>query len=180
MIYTRKQKNGVLKPLREDHEAALDLIEGFDGALVGLQFEGKTSLGRHLKQIRTIIDFFLKRFTKHTKLEEQIIFPYLASHIPKLNSVLQLLCSEHEELRKSIKELELLVDIFSNNISRIDQAKTIQKIREISTYLIYLLRHHIEVEHTGIYQMIDSELRQNEKKELQKMLNGKVTSYVER
>ncbi len=168
MKRTQVGKDGVLKPLREDHQAALDLIEQLDTALVGLQFEGKNSVGRHLKQIRSVIDFFLERFVKHTELEEQIVFPYLASHVPKLHLVLPLLCSQHEEFRKSIKDLEVLIEIFSNNVSKIDQAKTIQKIREIGTYLIYLLRHHIQVEHTSIYKMIDSELRKDEKEQLER------------
>ncbi len=166
MKRTQVGKDGVLKPLRKEHKAALNLIEQLDAAVVGLQFEGKTSIGRHLKQIRCVIDFFLERFSKHTELEEQIIFPYLASHIPKLGLVLPLLCSQHKELRKSIEDLELLIELFSNNVSKIDQAKTIQKIREIGIYLIYLLRHHIEVEHTSIYKMFDSELRKDEKEQL--------------
>lgn len=180
MKRTQVGKDGVLKPLRKEHETALNLIEQLEGALVGLQFEGKTSVGRHVKQIRSVIDFFLGRFAKHTELEEHIIFPYLAAHVPKLDLVLPLLCSQHEELRKSIEDLEPLIELFSNNVSKVDPAKTIHKIREIGTYLIYLLRHHIEVEHTSIYKIIDHELRQNEKNELKKKLNGKAASHNER
>lgn len=170
----------ILKPLLKEHQIALDLIEQLDTALIGLQFEGKTSVGRHLKQVHSVLDFFLERFAKHTELEEQIIFPYLASHIPKLDSVLPLLCSQHEEFRKSIEDLQVLIDLFSNRTSALDQAKTVLKIREIGTYLIYLLRHHIEVEHQSIYKLIETELRPDEKKELQKKLNGKAVSNVER
>ena len=180
MSQTQSEKNGVLKSFREDHRNALTQVAKLDEALLGLQFEGKTSAGLHLNQIRSVIGFFLTSFAEHTELEDQIVFPYLASHIPKIELVLPFLHSEHEALEENLKHLEVLINLFSDKPSEAHQLRIITQLREVGAYLIYLLRHHIEAERTSIYQMIDSELRPNERKELKERLNGKAISHVER
>ncbi len=179
MKHTQAAESRILQLLEKEHQQALEQIDQLDVALVGLQFEGKTSVGRNVKQIRSVLQFFLRRFIKHTEREEQIIFPFLTSHIPRLVSVFPLLCSQHQEFRKSTEDLQLLVSVFSNYKSNLDQTRTTEKIREVGTYLIYLLRHHIEVECQSIYKMINCELRRDEKEELERRLKNHTVKLVQ-
>ncbi len=173
MKHIQAQQHGILELLEDEHQQALKQIEQLDIAIVGLQFEGKTSMGRHVKQIGSILQFFLRRFIKHMEREERVIFPFLSSHIPRLVSVFPLLCSQHNEFKKSAKDLQLLIHGLSNDKANLDQTRTIQKFCEVGTYLIYLLRHHIEVEYQTIYKMINCELRRDEKEELETRLKNR-------
>ena len=175
MSDVRMTKDGVLALLNEEHQMALDKIECLDTALVGLQFEGKSSVGRNLKQLRSVLGFFQGKLMKHMKLEEQVIFPFLKSHVPKLDSVLGLLCSQHEDFKGNFEDLQLFAGMLSNQISKSGYSKIIRKLREVGTYLIYLLRHHIQLEHQNVYNMINCELSRNEKRELERRVKEKAT-----
>ncbi len=147
---------------------ALNKMKQLDTALTGFQFEGKSSVGRNLKQVHSVLQFCDGTLMKHMKLEEQIIFPFLASHVPKLDSVLRILCSQHEDFRKSLEDLRFFVNLYSSEASKSDSSRTIHKLRELGAYLIYLLRHHMQVENESVYQVIDRELRSGERKALEK------------
>ena len=172
MSDTRMSEAGISVFLEEDHQMTLDTLENLDMALLGLQFEGKSSRGKNLKQLRSILGFFQGRLMKHMEREEQVIFPFLESHVPKLASVIHLLEAEHEDFKKNLKGFRaLLQEIFGgrNGMSRVN---TINEIRKTGIYLIYLLRSHVRAESKAVYQILERELRPAEKKELVRQIAG--------
>ncbi|MBI4358800.1 MAG: hemerythrin domain-containing protein [Candidatus Omnitrophica bacterium] len=162
-----KVANEFLAQLEEAHKSAFGEIKKFEEAASNLQFEGKTSIGRNLKQVRSSLDFFRSSLLQHIDLEEKILFPFLKLHIPKLESVIHLVVTEHEDARRNFDDLELFLDSLSNQMSEMDRAKMMKKVQDTATYLVYLLKNHLRVEDKGIYEVAGHELKVEEKKELE-------------
>lgn len=91
------QGTQALDPLETSHESFLDVLDHFQNLLRGIHFEGKVRLGENLKQMSAVITFFKKDIYRHFKREEEILFPFLKSHIPKLEIATLLLAAEHQD-----------------------------------------------------------------------------------
>jgi len=157
----------ILTAFNKTHQKVLVKVEQLDRALTNFQFEGKSSQGRNLKRIRSVLKFFQEELIDHIELEEQIVFPFLESHIPKLELVIQVLRSEHEDLRRNLGDLQLFLNVLSDGKSQTTHSKIVHKILETGTYLIYLLRNHIRIEDKSVYEAVDRSLKFNEKKQLE-------------
>ena len=133
-------------------------------ALSNLRHEGKMHLGKNVIGIKALVVYFKKELNSHMKEEERSLFPFLCAHIPRLEPMVYLLLSEHEDLRKCLEILDkTLNEIHGTAGPRLGR---IDKIYEQGTYLICLLRSHMRVESTSLYKAADEELRPAEKKEL--------------
>ena len=162
-----KAANGFLAQLESAHTRAFVEIKRLEKAVNNLQFEGKASVGRNLKQIRSSLDFFCSSLVKHIDLEEKVLFPFLKSHIPKLEAVIHLVVTEHEDFRHNFEDLKLFLDSLSDQMPEADRAKMTKKIQDTGTYLVYLLKNHLRVESKAIYGVADQELKADEKKKLE-------------
>ncbi|MBI4394882.1 MAG: hemerythrin domain-containing protein [Candidatus Omnitrophica bacterium] len=162
--------NTIAEFLEEDHEEILQRTNRLNDILTNLRYEGKPSLGKNLKEVRETIQFFNQEVIQHVKLEDETIFPFLETHIPKLESVIHLLHAEHEGFKRNLKSFESLVKELEKNSSEPNHGKTLEKIRELGTYLVYSIRNHMQAEDESVYKLIDQELRPNEKQELMKRM----------
>ncbi|MBI1978361.1 MAG: hemerythrin domain-containing protein [Candidatus Omnitrophica bacterium] len=167
MNSNRLLPNGFFGLLEDVHTDVSHEVERLEEAVHNLQFEGKASLGRNLKQIRATLHFFSSSLAKHIELEEKVLFPFLGSHIPKLEPVIHLLIAEHEDFKRNYEDLGLFLDSLSDQTSETDRGKMIKKIQETGTYVVYLLKNHLRVEDRGVYGVAEEELRGEEKKELE-------------
>lgn len=170
MNSNRIPSNGFIGTLEGAHTEVSDEIKRLEEAVHNLQFEGKASLGRNLKQIRAALTFFSSSLVKHIELEEKVLFPFLGSHIPKLESVIHLLIAEHEDFKRNYEDLGLFIDSLTDQTSEVDRTKMIKKIQETGTYMVYLLKNHLRVEDKGVYGVAQQELRAEEKKELETVM----------
>ena len=75
-----------------------------------------------------------------------------------------LLLSENQDFRNNLKELRLSLLEF-NKAGR-NKTELIHKIGEQGTYLVCLLRSHMQIETQILYRVADKELRPSEKKRL--------------
>ena len=163
-------KKETISFLRESHDDALENADRLHDLVTNLRYEGKFSVGKRLREVRKIIEFFNRELLKHVELEEEVIFPFLEAHIPKLESIINLLHAEHEDFKLNLEnfQFQLLALLKAKNDA--ERAKVIEKVREKGTYLTYLLRSHIHEENASVYQAIEQQLRQNEKKELERKI----------
>lgn len=161
----------VVRLLERGHVDTLQKIAQLEEALLNLRFEGKPSLGKNLRQAEGVLDFLRNQLMRHIRIEEKVLFPYLAAHIPKLESVIHLLQGEHDEFRKNVEDFRFELEAASKMRAGLNPAKALERVQETGTYLVYLLRNHIQAEHQSIYKVIHSELRPDEKKELARRID---------
>ena len=161
-----KSKN-LVASFNDIHNIAIQKTEHLSDVVTNLRYEGKFSLGKNLKEIQKVIDFFSRHMKKHIQLEEEIIFPFLETHIPKLDSLTRLLCSEHKDFEKNFETLQFQLQTFSKVRTEPERGKAIEKLRDVGVYLAYLLRNHMQQENESVYKAIEKELRRNERKELE-------------
>ncbi len=148
------------------HEETLQKLELLEKILADFRYEGKTSRGKNLKGALALLDYFNCRLMDHFKMEDKILFPFLIVHLPKLESVIGLLRSEHQDFRNCLRNFSKSLKNISREKTGNHQIREIEKLNEHGTYLIYLLRNHFQVESECLYQAIDRDLHLEERKEL--------------
>ncbi len=156
--------------LEKDHKKTFQNLDLFYEVLRKLRFEGKQNLGKNLKEIRRLVVYFKRELNGHMKKEERTLFPFLQTHIPRLESMVYLLLSEHEDFRNSLGNLKVALDGFKSRAAV--KPGLIDKICEQGTYLICLLRSHMWVESHSLYKAADKELRLSERRKLIKQIVG--------
>ena len=155
--------------LQQEHKEALEKTNQLDEVLTHLRFEGKVQLGKNTDDLERLIAYFKKQLLTHVKKEEAV-FSFLQTRIPKLDPLLHLLQAEHKELKVNIEVLEFLSHDLSQEKGDAHRIQIIEKLKEKGTYLIYFLRHHLQVEEEGVYLAIDKDLKKDEKKEVARLL----------
>lgn len=170
MSKRRIQPNRILELIEEGHTETLQKTDRLEEVLTNLRYEGKSSLGKNLREARELFDFFNEELIEHIAQEDEILFPFLKIHLPKLESVIGLLQAEHEDFRKKLEGFKFLLGEVKKEDRESERVQLIEKIREQGTYLIYLLRHHIRAETEVIYKVAERELRPDEKEGLARQL----------
>lgn len=168
-LKTRAAKS-IFGILEKEHKTTLDRIDEFYDALKRLRYEGKLNLGRNLAEVRGLATYFRKELDGHMREEERVLFPFLRTHIPRLEPLVALLLSEHDDFRGSLEGLEAALEDFKRH--EFMKSSLIEKICEHGTYLICLLRSHMWVESHNLYKAADRELRPDEKKSLILRISG--------
>lgn len=153
--------------LEDEHEQTLEKTDLLQEILTNFRYEGRLSFGKNLKAARGVLRFFKKEVVEHIDLEERVLFPFLKTHFPKLDTAVHLLRAEHEDFRANLRAFELELRKLSGNRKDMNRGKIVDRIRETGIYLIYLLRSHLRTESKSLYKVIDREIRQDEKKKLQ-------------
>lgn len=147
----------------QESSAALLKLDEFYKSVSNLQYEGKVSQGRNIREIEMLIQFFNNEIMRHIKIDEQALYPFLSTHIPKLEPILRFLYSEHRELRERMKNYQQLLAGLKSRLSGQDSRDQLSRLKDEGTYLSCLMRNHFQVEQVFIYQAIDRELTASEK-----------------
>lgn len=164
---------GAVSYLKASHDEAVDQIDRLHALITNLRYEGKLSLGKNLKELREVLSFFNRQLRKHMELEEEVIFPFLETHVPKLESLIRLLHLEHEDFETNLENIQFQIQNVLKTSDELERGKIVEKIRERGTYLTYLLRNHIQEENGTVYKALTEELHPNEKKELERLMKRK-------
>ena len=138
--------------------------------MIHLQYEGKISLGKNLREAGEILRFFKQEIEEHMVEEEKILFPFLKTHLPRLDPLMLYLSSEHQDFRRHVAWFKFFLDKLSKKQRPSDRGEAIQKLKGVGIYLIHLLRAHLQGENEILCKVADRELRQDEKKELKRRL----------
>lgn len=145
---------------------ALEEVDRLYRVLTNLHYEGKPMVGKNVNEAREVLLFFSTELAEHVELEERVLFPFLETHLPKLETLISLLRSEHVDFRKSVQNFELALLELANERRGSSQPRILGEIRERGIYLVYLLRNHVHVEQEGIYRVVERDLHAEEKQEL--------------
>lgn len=170
MSKRRIQSNRILELIEEGHTETLQKTDRLEEVLTNLRYEGKPSFGKNVREARELLDFFNEELIEHVAQEDEVLFPFLKTHLPKLESAIGLLQAEHEDFRKKLEGFKFLLGEVKKQDRESERAKLIEKICEQGTYLIYLLHNHIRAETEVIYKVAERELRPDEKKKLSKQV----------
>ena len=154
--------------LERDHKRTFRNLNRFYEVLKNLRFEGKKNLEKNIGEIRKLIFYFRREIEAHMREEERILFPFLRTHVPRLETMIWLLLSEHEDFRNCLRQLRLSLSEFGKAGS--DKTRLIHGLHEQGTYLVCLLRGHMWLETQSLYRAADKELHRSEKKELIKQI----------
>src|SRR3989338_4066747 len=105
---TQKQgsQKKVLDTFEVSHVEILKKSQQLEDVLTRLRYEGRMSFGRNVKELGALLHFLNEDLKNHVTQEERVLFPYVESHIPKLEPVINLLRSEHQEFKKNLKTFE--------------------------------------------------------------------------
>ena len=147
-----------------NQEGLHQAINQLDDALSKLCYEGKVQFGRNLNEVQGVLGRLEGDLDQLMNYEENFLFPFLVTHIPRLEPLITLLISEHEDFRKILESLKQSL----RRLSRQDEGGRIDrtKIKEEGAYLICLLRSHLWVENDKIYRAAHEELKAAERVKL--------------
>lgn len=130
-----------------------------------MRFEGKASEGKNLRRACDVFDSFDKELVRHMALEDKVIFSFIEQHVPKFDSLIYLLRSEHQDISRHLKNFKKIL----SGLRKTKKAAHSQKMAELQesgTYLIYLLKNHIQAECDSLYYAVDRYLKKEEKEQL--------------
>lgn len=143
-------------------EKSRQLSESF----VNLRYEGKVSNGKNLKQARQILCELRRIFHEHSHIEDERVFPFLKKHIPKVESLTEILRLEHEYLCDLIDKFELEFVRFTEESNRLKRARMVLEMQKRGLYLNFLLQGHVQLEIQNLYQTVNGLLKPGERREL--------------
>ena len=153
-VFGNEQKN-VFKKLDQFHEL-----------LKKLKYEGKRFQPRNIRTAEGILHALKNSYAVHKKIDDDIIFPFLDRHIPRINPFLRLLTAERSEFFNILRDCEGLLQEFKNSRRPSTQSGILDRLSDKGIYAIVLIRNHIQMEMENVYKVIDEELRPVEKDRL--------------
>lgn len=167
-----------LSHLEKEHAKALMHAENLSETLTRFHYEGKASFGKNIKMARNAGEYFSAFVLKHMEFEEKTLFPYLESHIPRVEPVIQLLVNEHDDFREKLSQFNKAVKKLNKKGSAPINWSHMPPLIESGTYLVHLLRQHTTAERTSLYKFVNKYLRDDEKKELRDRLVQHSKSFL--
>lgn len=165
-----------LQPLHDEDQEAYAEIDRFQDALRRCGGRAGGAYLRHFQQIQKSLRFFEDYLLPHMENEEAFVFPFLEEHLPRLESVIALLLSEHEDFRQILIQLKSWIQ----SLGEFPEQSPIlwEKIKTQGFYLSVLLKTHIWAESHGIYKPAEEELNLREKQSLERLLKKKTPHSI--
>lgn len=156
----------LVRLFESEEKEILCRVERFHETLKHLRYEGKVSHGKNAKKALREIKELELIMHRHRKIQEKVIFPFLAVRLPKHESVIHFLLAEHGDMDRSAKKLHSL---FQNLLKKPEQMKR-NESWETGIYFVCLLRHHLGLENKSIHKAIHKEFRQAERRAMEKKI----------
>lgn len=163
---TSIRRNTLYGILEKDHKAIFENINRFCDVLEKLRYEGKNGLGKNLADAGRLVAYLRREIISHMLEEEKTLFPFICAHIPRLEPMVCLLLSEHDDFRRCAKDLKRSVQACRRSRS----AESIQTLCQRGTYAACLLRNHMWCESHSLYKAAAGELRKDEKRKVLKLI----------
>ncbi|MFT5207430.1 MAG: iron-sulfur cluster repair protein YtfE (RIC family) [Candidatus Omnitrophota bacterium] len=125
-----------------------------------------------LLDIQASLARLVKDMTNHIKLEENIFFPFVSTHIPRLDMSIHLLKSEHGDI---FNELSYLDDALIRGLksSQGCVSDVFDELHKIAACLMNIVRHHVNIESRSMHMAIFAYLKPRELN----LLNKKLDDY---
>lgn len=165
---TKRQtlSRSIVEILRRSDVETLQMAYTLQKIVTHLNYEGKPSWGKNLREGGKILHSLKRHLSCHLNEEERIVFPFLKTHIPKLEPLIAILHSEHEDLRKSLRRFQFWLGKLGKEKNKLIRRKGIERLRGMGIYLTCLLQSHAQEEIKVLYKVAEKELWEGEKKSL--------------
>ena len=167
----------ILKSFKQEKNTVLEKLTLLYESIQNLQYEGKVSFQKDIKDIEEIVRGLKKILFAHMSLDEGVIFPFARRHIPRLDPMISFLNAERNEFRNQLETFEFLVGKLTEEESALEHEKIFGQLREKGVYVVCIMRNHIQAESEGVYKVLDQELHVREKAELYKFINKNIRGY---
>jgi len=129
-----------LEILRNEHNIVLKVLNNLETDLEA----------RNISQAKKSIELLEKEFNRHSlNKEEKVLFPEIEKFMPRENGPTGMMIIEHKDLTESIKKFK--------------QINNSKNLNEIGSYIINLLREHIDKENNMLFMMADMHLDAKQK-----------------
>jgi len=155
-----------------NHAFLTSEIDKLYSVLNALRHEGRPQLGKNLRRLNESTRFLHDGLAKIMDYEEKCLFPFIGTHIPRFQPLIFLLCSEHEDFRRLLLDLQSALAALKRQKEAAHQFRVIQRIEEKGAYLVCLLRSHLWAEDKKIFDAARQELRKGEKEKLIQQILG--------
>lgn len=158
------------------HRQMVKENEFFQKELVHLCYEGKVAAEKNIQNIAQRLSRVKKCATVCFKMEESVLFPYVARHIPRLEPVLRHCGREHQDVVLQLSKMDRWIRIYRDQSSRLVREKLIRQIHDSGVWIVFLLRNHSDLEIRNILEVLKKELKPSEVKELEQEINSHLRS----
>lgn len=165
-----------LTSFEREKEHVLSQLDQLFEAIQGLHYEGKMSLQKNIRTIQTIVNGLRPILDEHARLDHDVIFPFAVKHIPILEPMVNFLQAERKEFFAQLESFDVLVQKFGAEDSDGMNVLFLEKLREKGTYIVCIIRNHMQAEIEGIYKVLDKRLTLPEKRELYGRMKGMIAS----
>ena len=129
-----------LEILRNEHNIVLKILDNLENNLKD----------KNINQAKKSIELLGREFNKHSlNKEEKILFPEIEKFMPRENGPTGMMIIEHKDLTESIKKFK--------------QINNSENLNETGSYIINLLREHIDKENNMLFMMADMHLDAKQK-----------------
>lgn len=167
----------VLRYFKEEKEIVFNKLDLLQTSIQNLQYEGKVSFQKNIRNIGDSVESLKKIFLKHTALDDEIIFPFARKHIPRLDAMISFLNAERNELKSQLETFEILFHHLVDKKGKLEHYKISEQLKDKGIYVVCIMRNHIQAEREGVYNVLDKELNILEKKKLYTLLKKNIKSY---
>ncbi len=159
--------------LGQEGEEILESTEALHKALMSLRYEGKVSAGKNIKMAGKAAQILDLKVKQHRDYQEEVVFPFLETHIPKYETRIHFLRSDHHEIKEYAQKLRGLLRRLA---AKSGKRRSIDNgaIQETGIYLVGLLRHHLQLEEEGIRKGIEKDLSRSEIADISKKIYRKL------
>lgn len=147
--------------LRGKHERLPDQTGHFYRLLNNIRLDDKAHFAKNLKDLRSATRRLETEFAHLRAHEEKCLFPFLLTRIPRLEPLIWVLLSEHEDFRRLFRDLQIDLKRLAGHKG--DRAGALRAVRDDGAYLMCLLRSHLWVEKRKVYLAARQELKPQEK-----------------
>lgn len=168
MLKETTQTKNVARHLERNHKGVIQKIAQLNRVLTDLRYEGKSSYGKNLKRAEILLGSLNEDLSWDMEFEEEMLFPYLETRVPRLEFMIHVLHEEHEVLKRRLDGLDSLLRALFNKEDGAGRIKIVEKMRKKGNYLNYFLHQHTWAEEESVYRVMDAELSRQEKDELKK------------
>ncbi len=162
----------LLKLLEKNHATFAAETDDLRAILHLFFHEGRAHYGKNVRRLDQRIQSLEIHLNTLMAYEEEALFPFVGTHIPRFQPLIEHLLIEHRDFRKLLNRLTRSLAFFKNKKESARQLKSVQRIREDGMYLVCVMQSHIWTEAKKMYQALNQELRPIEKERLAKRLWG--------
>ena len=158
----------------KEKRLVLRKLDFLQESIQNLQYEGKASFQKNMRNIGQTVDYLKALFLRHMDLDDEVIFPFARAHVPRLEVMITFLNAERHELRSQLETFEVLFHHLTADTPWEEHERITGQLKEKGVYVVCVMRNHIQTESEGIYNVLDRELHGCEKKQLVRLIRAKI------